>query len=76
MTESAGMQSMNGARTPRHNGRTDEQGFYKKMRLYGLEDGRKQLTKYNKKSNDIPEICLDNILFLWYIISEPIFGLS
>ena len=51
--------------TPRHNGkverqhRTDEKRFYKKMRMYSLEDGRKQLAKYNKRSNDIVKICLD-----------------
>jgi len=51
--------------TPRHNGkverqhRTDEKRFYKKMRMYSLEDGRKQLAKYNKWSNTIPKICLD-----------------
>ena len=51
--------------TPRHNGkverqhRTDEKRFYKKMRMYCLEDGRKQLAKYNKTSNNIPKICLD-----------------
>lgn len=50
--------------TPRHNGkverqhRTDEKRFYKKMRMYNLEDGRKQLTRYNKWSNTIPKICL------------------
>lgn len=50
--------------TPRHNGkverqhRTDEARFYKKMRMYNLEDGRKQLSKYNKESNNIPKICL------------------
>lgn len=50
--------------TPRHNGkverqhRTDELRFYKKMRMYNLEDGRKQLAKYNKWSNTIPKICL------------------
>lgn len=50
--------------TPRHNGkverqhRTDEQRFYKKMKMYNLEDGRKQLAKYNEKSNNIPKICL------------------
>lgn len=50
--------------TPRHNGkaerqhRTDELRFYRKMKLYSLEDGRKQLARYNKKSNDIPKICL------------------
>lgn len=51
--------------TPRHNGkverqhRTDEKRFYKKMRMYSLEDGRKQLAQYNKKSNNIPKICLN-----------------
>ena len=50
--------------TPRHNGkverrhRIDELRFYKKMRMYHLEDGRKQLAKYNKISNNIPKICL------------------
>ena len=50
--------------TPRHNGkverqhRTDEKRFYKKMRMYNLEDGRKQLAQYNIKSNNIPKICL------------------
>lgn len=50
--------------TPRHNGkverqhRIDEQRFYKKMRMYSLADGRKQLEKYNKVSNNIPKICL------------------
>lgn len=51
--------------TPRHNGkverqhRTDEKRFYKKMKMLSLEDGRKQITKYNKWSNSIPKICLD-----------------
>lgn len=50
--------------TPRHNGkverqhRIDEQRFYKHMKMYSLEDGRKQLAAYNKKSNDIVKICL------------------
>ena len=50
--------------TPRHNGkverqhRIDEARFYKKMRMYSLEDGRKQLERYNKRSNDIPKTCL------------------
>lgn len=50
--------------TPRHNGkverqhRTDELRFYKKIRMYNLEDGRQQLAKYNTKSNNIPKICL------------------
>ena len=51
--------------TPRHNGkverqhRTDEKRFYKKMRMYNLEDGMKQLKKYNLKSNNIPKVCLN-----------------
>lgn len=49
--------------TPRHNGKVerqhcmDEKRFYKKMRMYSLADGRKQLAKYNKCSNSIPKIC-------------------
>ena len=49
--------------TPRHNGkverqhRLDEQRFYSKMRMYNLADGRKQLAKYNKFSNNIPKSC-------------------
>lgn len=40
--------------TPRHNGkverqhRTDENRFYRKMKMYNLEDGRAQLAKYKK----------------------------
>lgn len=51
--------------TPRHNGkverqhRTDEKRFYNKMKMYSLEDGRKQLMRYNKWSNTIPKICLN-----------------
>ena len=51
--------------TPRHNGkverqhRIDEARFYKKMKMYSLEDGRKQLEKYNKRSNTIPKCCLN-----------------
>lgn len=50
--------------TPRHNGkverqhRTDEARFYKNMRMYSLEDGRKQLAVYQKKSNDHIKTCL------------------
>ena len=50
--------------TPRHNGkverqhRCDEKRFYSKLRMYSLEDGRKQLSVYNRKSNKIPKICL------------------
>ena len=51
--------------TPRHNGkverqhRIDEARFYKKMRMYSLEDGRKQLERYNRKSNTISKSCLN-----------------
>lgn len=51
--------------TPRHNGkverqhRLDEERFYRYLRMYSLEDGRKQLKKYNKRSNDIPKVCLN-----------------
>lgn len=50
--------------TPRHNGkverqhRTDEARFYKRMRMYSLEDGRKQLAIYQKKSNNYIKTCL------------------
>lgn len=50
--------------TPRHNGkverqhRIDEARFYKKMKMYNLADGRKQLAKYNIRSNNIPKSCL------------------
>jgi transposase len=50
--------------TPRHNGkverqhRLDEARFYSKMRMYSLEDGRKQLARYNKLSNNISKSCL------------------
>ncbi len=51
--------------TPRHNGkverqhRTDEARFYKYMRMYNLEDGRKQLAVYQRKSNDYIKTCLN-----------------
>lgn len=50
--------------TPRHNGkverqhRTDGNRFYSKMKMYSLEDGRRQLAVYNARSNNIPKICL------------------
>ena len=50
--------------TPRHNGkverqhRTDEARFYKNMRMYSLEDGRKQLAVYQRKSNNYIKTCL------------------
>ena len=49
--------------TPRHNGkverqhRTDEARFYRHMRMYSLEDGRKQLAVYQRKSNDYIKTC-------------------
>ena len=51
--------------TPRHNGkverqnRQDEERFYKYMKMYSLEDGRKQLAVYQKKSNDYIKTCLN-----------------
>ena len=51
--------------TPQHNGkverqhRIDEIRFYNKVRMYSLEDGRKQIAEYNKRSNNIPKICLN-----------------
>lgn len=50
--------------TPRHNGkverqhRTDEARFYKYMKMYNLEDGRKQLAVYQSKSNNYIKTCL------------------
>lgn len=51
--------------TPRHNGkverqhRTDDVRFYSRLRMYNLEDGRRQLSVYQKKSNDYIMTCLD-----------------
>ena len=50
--------------TPRRNGkverqhRTDELRFYSKMRMYGLEDGSRQLARYQALSNDYIMTCL------------------
>ena len=50
--------------TPRHNGkverqhRTDELRFYAHFRMFSLEDGRKQLAAYQRKSNDYIMTCL------------------
>jgi transposase len=50
--------------TPRHNGkverqhRTDSERFYSKLRMYDLDDGRRQLAKYQKESNDTIKTCL------------------
>ena len=51
--------------TPRHNGkverqhRIDEMRFYRHMRMYSLEDGRKQLARYQQWSNDNIMTCLN-----------------
>jgi hypothetical protein len=51
--------------TPRHNGkverqhRTDELRFYRKMRMYSLEDGRRQLSRYQDVSNGYIMSCLN-----------------
>lgn len=50
--------------TPRHNGkverqhRIDQQRFYDRLRMFSLEDGRKQLAAYQRKSNDYIKHCL------------------
>ena len=50
--------------TPRHNGkverqhRTDEMRFYKHMRMYSLEDGRRQLAVYQRQSTNHIMACL------------------
>jgi transposase len=50
--------------TPRHNGkverqhRTDGERFYEGLRMYNLEDGRRQLAAYQKKSNGYIKTCL------------------
>ena len=50
--------------TPRHNGkverqhRTDALRFYSGLRMYSLEDGRRQLAVYQHKSNDHIMTCL------------------
>lgn len=51
--------------TPRHNGkverqhRTDTLRFYDRLRMYSLEDGRRQLAAYQRKSNDHIKTCLN-----------------
>ena len=50
--------------TPRHNGkverqhRIDEMRFYRHMRMYSLEDGRRQLARYQRQSNNNMMTCL------------------
>lgn len=51
--------------TPRHNGkverqhRLDQERFYNHLRMFSLEDGRKQLALYQRKSNDYIKHCLN-----------------
>jgi transposase InsO family protein len=51
--------------TPQHNGkverqhRTDEMRFYSRMRMYSLDDGRKQLAVYQRASNHYIKTCLN-----------------
>jgi transposase InsO family protein len=51
--------------TPRHNGkvermhRTDQMRFYDNLKMFDLQDGRKQLTAYNKRSNNYIMTVLD-----------------
>lgn len=51
--------------TPRHNGkverqhRTDNERFYSNLRMFSLEDGRKQLSVYQRRSNNHIKTCLD-----------------
>ena len=51
--------------TPRHNGKVERQNridgerFYSRMRMYSLEDGRKQLAVYQRKSNTYIKTCLN-----------------
>ena len=50
--------------TPRHNGkverqhRIDMQRFYKHLRMFSLEDGRRKLAVYQEKSNNYIKHCL------------------
>ena len=49
--------------------RTDENRFYKKMKMYSLADGRAQLAKYNKKSNNIRRYAWVFLLPMRYLIN-------
>lgn len=50
--------------TPRHNGKVERQHrinelrFYRYMKMFSLEDGRKQLTRYQRVANDHIMTCL------------------
>lgn len=51
--------------TPRHNGKVERQNrqdgdrFYDDLKMYSLEDGRKQLAAYQRKSNNYIKTCLN-----------------
>jgi len=51
--------------TPRHNGKVERQNrqdcdrFYDTFKMYSLEDGRRQLAVYQRKSNTYIKTCLD-----------------
>ena len=51
--------------TPRHNGkvermhRTDQMRFYSQLKMFSLDDGRKQMVAYQKKSNGYIMTVLD-----------------
>lgn len=51
--------------TPRHNGKVERQHridgirFYSRMKMYSLQDGRKQIAVYNRLSNRISKTCLN-----------------
>lgn len=51
--------------TPRHNGkverqhRTDQLRFYDSLRMFSLEDGKKQMQVYQRKSNNMIKLCLN-----------------
>jgi transposase InsO family protein len=63
--------------TPRHNGkverqhRTDSERFYRRLRMFSLEDGRKQLAVYQRQSNDHIKTCLGlrspNVVLMDYL---------
>ena len=39
--------------------RQDGERFYSKMKMYNLTDGRKQLSEYQRKSNNYIKTCLN-----------------
>jgi len=51
--------------TPRHNGKVERQNrqdgerFYANIKMYNLEDSRKQSTVYQRKSNNYIKTCLN-----------------